>query len=239
MIRTLCFAALLLFYGCSKSTEPEEQKSGPYASLAVGDVRQFINLADSSTILYEIIDKTHRQDGQEIFLGRWSYGTDTSKRISYYCLKDGYLMSTELTPVQDTAKVKVNPFYEQRIAKIFPKDGDEWDNIVGDIYPEKFKASFIGKKITACGEFGNVYCFALDEIIRVYYAENFGIIASEPAGASDVNFLGVSLCYLRVGGIEKGRRLPPKDHSYYFISSSLKKRMPDLTGSYKNLINDK
>lgn len=66
-----------------------------YTPLNVGDVRQLIFRGDSSTTLMSVVGKTNRSDGTEVFIEDWKYGTQ-APTVSYYLVKDGYFLATEL-----------------------------------------------------------------------------------------------------------------------------------------------
>ncbi len=117
---------------CSEPNGPKIQNL-PFVSLTIGDERQFFLSTDSSTILYAVKDKLLRSDGLTVYSYEWHYGIDTIPFISYYAIKDGFFIATELDTVRDsTIYLPNNPFCEQRLAKLYPKDGDIWQSIAGD-----------------------------------------------------------------------------------------------------------
>ena len=91
-----------------------------YMPLNVGDVRQIISVMDSSTLLWTVTGKTLRRDGVSVFCMEWKTGT-SSRNTLYYLIKDGFFLGTELdTTSRSDIDLSVNPFNEQRLAKLYP-----------------------------------------------------------------------------------------------------------------------
>ena len=196
-----------LFISCSDSVGPNFYNL-PFVSLSVGDERQFIFTTDSSTVTYAVKNELFRSDGLKTFVYEWYYGTDTIPRLDYYAIKDGFFISTELDTVKDTLFfLPDNPFGEQRLAKLYPTDGDTWDNIVGDSSSTYFVAKSIGLQKTPAGLFYNCFSFTLDNILSVNYSEGIGHISSILLGDST----GVLSNYIKVNGKIYGNKIPPKD----------------------------
>ncbi|MGK9478020.1 hypothetical protein ACSSV9_14535, partial [Melioribacter sp. OK-6-Me] len=126
-INFIFFPVLLILFGCENSNEPLVI-ANEYMSLNVGDIRQYCmpysNNPEIHTV-WKIAGKTHRSDGTEVFITEWyfySYDSN-SKYVSYYFIRDGFLIYTEL---EKTSTYQGNPYSEQRLAKISPNDGDVW-----------------------------------------------------------------------------------------------------------------
>lgn len=205
----LIFNILLISisFSCSNSVGPEFLKQ-PYVSLTVGDERQFIFTTDSSTIYYKITNELFRSDGLKIFSYEWYYGTDTVPFIQYYSIKDSFFISTEKDTVRDSIYyLPQNPFFEQKLAKLYPNDGERWQSIPGDSLSVYFTAKNIGTQKTPAGIFNNCFSFTLDNFLSVNYAEGVGHIASIVLSDS----IGIISSYLKVNNKVYGEKLPAKD----------------------------
>ena len=199
-----------LFNACSDSVEPEIQNL-PYVSLTIGDERQYFFSTDSSTILYTIKQKLARSDGYPVYTYEWYYGKDTVPSVRYYAIKDGFFISTELDTVRDsTYYLPENPFFEQRLAKLYPKDGDFWQNIVGDSAAKYFVAKDIGTQKTPAGVFKNSFSFTLDNFLSVNYSKGIGHISSFIL----VDSTKLLSCYIKVNGQVFGKKIPSRDPSF-------------------------
>lgn len=209
-ILTLIYSLLLLFAACSDSVEPEII-SLPYMSLTIGDERQFFFTTDSSTILYIVKEKLQRSDGYGVYTYEWYSGKDTIPSIRYYAIKDGFFIATELDTVRDSTNyVPGNPFREQRLAKLYPEDGETWQNIPGDSTALYFVAKNIGTQKTPAGIFHNSFSFTLDNFLSVNYSKGIGHIASILL-ADSTAFLST---YLKVNNKIYGTKIPAKDPIY-------------------------
>ena len=180
-----------------------------YTPLNVGDVRQLVYYADSSTTLFSIIGKTKRSDGIDVFIGQWKYGTQ-DPIVSYYLVKDGYFMATELdTTDRDDIDKNINPFGEQRLAKSYPEDGDSWQHTLGQVDSPFLIAKSIGQLHTFCGNFDGVFGFYLSGLLTTFYAKGIGWIGTSSVFSSTV--LNFSCSYVRVNGKIYGQLWPAKD----------------------------
>jgi hypothetical protein len=123
-----------------------------------------------------------------------------------------------------------NPFGEQRLAKLYPNDGDTWQSIVGDSSSLYFVAKSIGSQKTPAGLFYNCFSFTLDNFLSVNYSEGIGHISSIFLGDST----GVLSNYLKVNGKIYGKKIPPKDPIFpgTISKSNSKKLFNDLLGKY-------
>ena len=178
LLTNLSFIYLaVLFLSCDSSTETESPT--PYMSLNIGDVRQYFVEADSLNFKFTIIGETKRTDGQKVFIGVAGEGNmdDTTSR-SFYFIRDGYFYGTELDTTSESEVRDANPFFEQRLAKLFPNDGDRLIHTDGHIDSSYFVATYEGDKPTPAKEFKNVFGYTLDSLFTVYYAEGYGHIGS-------------------------------------------------------------
>lgn len=216
----ICSLILMtLFIACSDSVEPEIQNL-PYVALTIGDERQFFFTTDSSTILYTTKEKLVRSDGYPVYTYEWYYGKDTIPMVRYYAIKDGFFISTELDTVRDsTYYLPENPFFEQRLAKLYPKDGDFWQNIVGDSSARYFVAKNIGTQKTPAGVFNNSFGFTLDNFLSVNYSKGIGHISSIFLPDST----GILSCYLKVNGKVYGKKIPSRDPFFNYGSLNYNK----------------
>jgi hypothetical protein len=168
---------------------------------------------DSSTTLMSVVGKTNRGDGTEVFIEEWKYGTQ-APTVSYYLVKDGYFLATELdTTSQSWINKNINPFGEQRLAKSYPVDGETWIHTVGSYDSLFWKSELIRKLTTFSGTFDNVFGFTLFEnpgssILTTYYAKGVGYIGTAMAFFPGLDF---SCSYVRVNGREYGHLWPAKD----------------------------
>jgi len=195
--------SIVLFSSCESSTETESPT--PYISLHVGDVRQYFFEVDSSYTKWSIIGETYRTDGQKVFIGVYGEGTmDDTTSNSFYFIRDGYFYGTELDTTSEEDIKKTNPFWEQRLAKLFPEDGDKWLHTDGDVDSIYFVAKYEGEKSTPAKDFKNVYAFTLDTLMKTYYAEGYGHIGSSPINGNNELLLN----YLKINGEEYGEYVP-------------------------------
>lgn len=179
----------------------------PYVSLQTGDERQFVLTTDSSTLLYRITGTTKRSDSTLVFRSEWVYGTDTAVNVSYYFIRDGYFIATDLdTTEQGHSAVPGNPFREQKLAKLYPANGDRWKSINGDTSSIYFTASFTDSTQTFAGRFSNCVCYSAGDILKIYYAKGVGHIASH-FNQGEGKYLA---SYIKTGGKVIGSKFPAK-----------------------------
>lgn len=207
---TLVSLVLLLIPSCSDPAEgiPDDP---PYVSLNIGDERQLVWTSDSSTVLLTITGTIKRSDSTVVYRGEWFYGTDTNLMISHYMIKDGFFIATELdsTGVEGFPPLPGNPYREQRLAKLYPTDGEYWSSISGDSLSLWFIASDAGMRKTFAGTFMRCYSFSLGGFIQVYYAKGVGQIASEMGGTTN-RYLA---SYVKTGNKIYGSKFPAKSIS--------------------------
>ncbi len=201
LLRSLSFVLfLVLLTACNSSTETEEPI--PYMSLHVGDVRQYFSESDSTYETWNIVGETYRTDGQKVFISE-SIADSTNRRFFNF-IRDGYMYSTQLDTISTGWDLPNNPYVEQRLAKLYPEEGDNWIMIEGDEPSRYFMANYVGEKITPAKDFDNVFGYTLDSILTVYYAKGFGHIG---VLVSDNKF-SIYLNYLKIDGKEYGEYVP-------------------------------
>lgn len=201
LLIVLSFILLLpLFISCESTTETESPI--PYVSLSVGDVRQYFTEVDSSYTKWSIIGKTHRTDGQKVFVSE--YITDSTKRQFYNFIRDGYMYSTHLDINSEGWNLQGNPYVEQRLAKLYPMEGDKWVQIDGDMDTVYFAAKYEGERFTPAKNFKNVFGFTLGTFLTVYYAQGYGHIGITSFDGSNPSFVN----YIKVNGNEYGEYVP-------------------------------
>lgn len=174
--------SLFILNSCTSTTEPTSLVEG-YVILKVGLVKQYYNYNDSTYTNDKIYGKAIREDGQEVYIGAHSNSSPYIHQIdySYYFIRDGYYYFTSLINYGD----EKNPFHEQRIGKVYPKEGDSWylDDNAPDSTKIQFIAHYIGQMTTPAGTFPNVYEYQfydpeVKESYHVYYAEGVGSLGS-------------------------------------------------------------
>jgi hypothetical protein len=201
------FLLFSLFLACTELVGPTFLNP-PFVSLTIGDERQFIDKADSSTVLYIVKEKIQRSDGLDVYIFEWYSGTDTNSWKSYYAIKDGFFIATELEIVSDSNYyLPTNPYREQRLAKLYPEDGEIWQSIPGDSTSSYFSAKSIGKQTTPAGTFDNSFSFTLDNLLSVNYSKGIGHISSIVLSDSS----GILSTYIKVNGKIYGTKFPKKD----------------------------
>lgn len=227
----LCAISMLcLFVSCSDSVSTKTNKQ-PLVSLAVGDERQFIYTVDSSTIFFVITGQKQRSDGLNTFVCEEYYGKNTTPFVSYYAIKDGYYISTRLDTTYDPRiHMPNNPYCEQRLAKLFPNDGDTWQNWETDSTYSSFTTKSIGSQKTPAGVFNNCFGFTWSNRLNVNYAEGIGHISSTflEDGTAYVS------TYIKVNGKVYGNKFPAKNFPQIdsLAKSNPKKMFKSLLGIF-------
>ena len=158
-----------------------------------------------------VVGSLNRQDGAEVFAIEWTSGIQKSDTY-YYMIKDGFYMATEL----DSDSHAPNPFWEQRLAKIHPVNGETWKHTLGSPDSIFITASYHTEMQTFCGKFSDVYGFTLietragqtDTILTPFYAENIGYIGT-CLNSDPQTFASTS--YIKVANQEYGTLWPAKN----------------------------
>ena len=127
--------------------------------------------------------------------------------IARYAIKEGFFISTQIDTVRDSINFLVeNPFREQRLAKLFPAEGDTWIKIIGENPPSYLIANYFLHKNTPAADFQNVFGFS-DNSITVFYAKGIGHIASTLVQDS----VQILATFIKVNGKIYGEKIPPRD----------------------------
>jgi hypothetical protein len=221
-----CTAILVLcFCHNSKVTDVPEEFS--YTPLHIGDIRQVVNIADSSTILYSIVGSTFRTDGQEVFIEivKTGIGSSESSFDTFYCfLRDGFRINTQIdTQYISTGVYNVpytsNPFQEQCITLEKPSDGFKWYPIKG-YYSLLRSTRFAGNYQTFAGQFENVFAYdnwwyidpSMEIVVCTYFARNVGQIGTEWVNEKiDPQKVIIKLAYAKIGSDSYGSLFPERD----------------------------
>ena len=232
----LFFIIPLIFLNCDNfmsGTPSNPFYNSTYMSLDVGDVRQIISVQDSATLLWTIFGTTQRKDGVSVFCMEWKSGT-TSIDTQYYLIKDGYFLGTDLdTTTRTDLDIRVNPFNEQRLAKIHPSEGNVFVHTIGESDSMYLYSHREESVKTFCGLFDDVYSFSIFgnlesmQMLRTYYARGVGYIGTAGFYSSDIAF---SVSYIKLRNITMGNLWPEKDFGGGF-NKALKKDI------YKFLLN--
>jgi hypothetical protein len=215
----LFFPLLLLFLNCENflsGTFSNKNFNQSYVPFDVGDVRQIIVVQDSSTILMSVIGKEFRSDGVSVFCMEWKYGTSSIERY-YYLITDEYYLGTELDTTSRTdVDIRINPFAEQRLAKLYPSDGEIFIHTPGSQFGDYWITTKDSSIETFCGVFNDVYRFTLIDnwssspILSTYYAKGVGYIGTASAALTQPEFLA---SYVKVGNNTIGSLWPEKDYT--------------------------
>jgi hypothetical protein len=213
------FFIFILFLSCQNfmSGMPNSRDDDQsYMPLNVGDVRQIIGTADSSTMLMSIVGTTYRIDGTQVYCIEWKWGNLVPDTL-YYFNRDGYSLSTELDTTPDYFfNPSINPFNEQRMARLHPKDGELFFNS-----PDSSDDIFwIARKEeplkTFCGIFEDVFSFNLystyatyaEPYIITYYGKGYGYLGTSVITTSEIDF---QVSYIRAGNKTVGTMWPIKN----------------------------
>ncbi len=211
LIQFLGFVLLFSLFSCSsKNTSTGPEESNNYMSLSVGDIREYYDPIIGDYEVWKITGKTKRSDGTDVYIGEWSSNLDSMSsdstslsRTSYLAIIGNYFVSTNLEKDPNS----INPYGEQRLAEISPKEGDTWVHTLGVPDSEKvyFTAKYVGNFETLAGELKDVYGYTLSNFLTVYYAKDFGHVGSSSPGDSSYNF---TINYSKINGKEIGKFVP-------------------------------
>ena len=203
--------------GCKKApTEVSTSDNNNYMSLHVGDVRQLYtpySSMDTIYMLWKVTGKTFRSDDLEVYKSEW-YTYNLNPQNSYYqynFIRDGYYYGTQL---DSTSTYPGNPYFEQKLAEINPKEGDTLLQIVGLYDPDSTQkyiyAKYLGSFKTPAGIFNNVFCFVnyessanhYREVSETFYTKQFGYLGITTVKDSLKNLLVVN--YMDINGNKIG-----------------------------------
>jgi len=218
-----CSIILFLFF-CQNPKVNNTTPQFTYTPLHTGDIRQLINIADSSTILITIAGSKVRTDGQEMFIEIQKYGIGSSEYsfdTSYCFLRDGFIIYTTIDTGKDStgAYNNSNPFGEQRSALEKPIEGFKWYPIQ-DGYSHFRSTRYAGIYQTLAGQFDSVFAYdnwwyvdtTMEIILCTYYARNVGWIGSEWVNEKiDPQKTIIKLAYAKIGSDTYGNLFPDRD----------------------------
>lgn len=233
-INFIFFSVLFILFGCESSNEPFDI-ANEYMSLNIGDFRQYcMPYSNNPEIhaVWKIIGKAYRSDGTEVFITEWYfYSYDSNnKYVSYYFIRDGFLIYTEL---EKTSTYQGNPYSEQRLAKIFPNDGDVWLQTLGYLNPDSSMDYLTAKHLndfsTPASKFKDVFSLVSSrgtsgtEVSEIYYAKYYGHIGYSVIGDSSSLLL---VNYMRINGREVGKYVEMENSKSTFKNDNNKIQHP-------------
>jgi hypothetical protein len=207
-----------------------------YMPLNVGDIRQMVWVEDSATVLWTITGTTLRKDGTPVYCMEWKTGTSFIETY-YYLNKGGYFLATELDTTRFTSiDKKLNPYGEQRLAKLSPKDGEKFLHTVGDSDNTFWTTHKEGSVETFCGLFEDVYSFTLifgseqSLVLSTYYAKGYGYLGTSGFFSDSLDYM---VTYIKIGGVTRGTLWPEKDFGRVSKVMSKKKIYYYLINGYR------
>jgi hypothetical protein len=204
------FLFVYLFVGCDKNIVGPENLA-PYMSLNVGDIRQYYVAPDNFYIQWEVISKTLRADSIETFTINESYILPNGifNATTYYFIKDGYFIKTNI----DTTLTSTNTFNEERLAKIYPSNGE---NFLINIGASDTNKLFMNVKMIDSLETNVITFKEIAEYEQIknnnptgfksYYAKRYGHIGSIIHTRTDE--VKILLNYLKTNQYELGSYVP-------------------------------
>lgn len=224
----LIFLSCQSFMGGMTGDQNDEQS---YMPLNVGDMRQIIMVEDSSTLLMSIVGTDYRSDGRLVYAMEWKWGYFEPDTL-YYLNRNGYFMGTELDTTDGYhINSAVNPFGEQRLASLYPENGDIFihtpgssDNVFWIARKEKPLQTF-------CGVFSEVFSFHLldtlssSAIMKTFYGKGYGYLGTSAFSSPEPDFLA---SYIRVGNKTVGAMWPTKNPGGWLKSTEKRKALSAL-----------
>jgi len=207
----------LLLISCNKQDNPVINQNIllPYMVLTVGDVRQLQSEFDGFFYTLEIVEKTFRSDGLEVYkqLETVSFQNEIIQNESYVFITDGYFMLTSLDTVD--LEWENNPYHEMKLINIYPTDGEIF--LVNEGAPDSLKDAFYvqlkDSLLTKCGTFKNVAVNTMMSVAPdyervVFYLEKLGYAGTQMViNGKPVN---IRLHYLKIDEQEYGIFYPYK-----------------------------
>ena len=213
------FLFVSLFVGCDKNiVEPENLV--PYMSLNIGDIRQYYVAPDNFYIQWEVIGKTFRADSVITFIVNESYILPNGifNATTHYFIRDGYFIKTNI----DSPLTTANTFNEERLAKIYPTNGE---NFLINIGAPDTNKLFMNVKIIDSLETNAITFKEIAEYEQIknnnptgfksFYAKRYGHIGSIiNTGNYEVKIL---LNYLKTNQYELGSYVPFNNNKIFHI----------------------
>ncbi len=154
----------------------------PYVVLNVGDIKQYKSDVSDLLVHHEIMGTVFRSDGQKVYA---ILEILFFNKIGYYdtlyaFIKDDFFTLTQLDTVDSN---NINPFSEERVAKVHPKDNDRFlfSNTETDSLKKYFTVKMIDSLVTPAKTFYNVAVYKKTGVnyvnhSSVYYAPQIGHI---------------------------------------------------------------
>ncbi len=230
---------LIILFSCDKfmtGMAENQYMSDIYMPLNVGDIRQMVWVEDSSTVLWTITGKALRKDGIPVYCMEWKTGTSFTETY-YYLNKDGYFLATELDTTRITSiDPKINPFGEQRLAKLRPTDGEQFLHTPGDSDITYWITQREEPVQTLCGLFEDVYSFTLvvsleqSWLLQTYYARGYGYLGTSGFFSDSLDYM---VTFIKVGDVTKGSLWPEKDFGEFSNHMTKKKMYDYLLNGYR------
>jgi hypothetical protein len=161
-------------------------------SLHIGDLRQYSDENRTTFIQWEVTDTTNRIDGQNVYkvLETIFIDHDIYKSFHYYFIKDSFFIETELDTISIGTSFRIKQlnkkkYNEQRLAKIYPKDGDYFAKRIDVSDSEKsfFKIHLLESMEFPCGRIKNIARYeSIDTDTTsnqfIFYSPIFGHVGS-------------------------------------------------------------
>jgi hypothetical protein len=211
---------------CKRNPTIPSMENVNYVPMHVGDIRQLVDPADSSTYLLQFIGTRKRSDGQEMFVETWKRGISDID-TSYWFVREGYWIYSELdSSFNSSQNLSKNPYSEQRLSLESPKEDLRWIIIPGDTTSMYMMTINLGKTRTLCDTFYQTYgmglIYSLADTIPwmiVKYAPNIGWIGTWVYDFyKQQGYDAALLSYAKVGGNVIGRLWPDKNSDNLSLS---------------------
>ena len=239
MKNTIIFVlgCISILVSCTEMTEPKlepKQQQKPYMTLQIGDIRQYYSTGNGMFMSVEITDTIRRTDNQKMYVTKNNFYTlfGYYTVITYSFIRDGYFWESQLDTLESLNAFTNNPYIENKIMSIYPKDGESFYLMEGapDSINQYRKLKYIGSFITPLKVFEDVIeCEIItsdtSDQIHNYYSPEFGIIGlviKKQNAATTIYPV-----YLKVGDREFGNyiyfpeknliKLPPNDIKKHFF----------------------
>ncbi len=214
---------LLLFISLSCCSKKHDKVTPFYAiPLQIGNELQVAFFIDQNVYaIHSIIDTVFRTDGEKVYQGLFKY-YDGYSEFDYLYYKDGYLIGTLLDTLYDSESpsgiaIPDNPFFECKLAKIDPMDGDRWDHLSG-LKADDYGATYmLAKRMDHFDTFfcrmNDVFRYDLYDMLQdpyimsVYYANQMGYIGTSAFDSYYNDTLTMAITYTRINGKEYGKKL--------------------------------
>ena len=212
----LFFLFLLAMWSCDFSTSPDNvTQDAPFMSLHVGDIREYYDSLDNSYFKWEILNTTNRTDGLEVFTIEESFETiyGIFTNISYYFIRNGNLFRSNLDTANNPALKNINPFYEQKLAKLYPMEGDHF--LITEGVPDSNRlymhVHFLDSISTPIRTFFDIAEYTqIDSNStseqKVFYTKEYGHLGTKIKNNSREGY--ILLNYLKLDGKEIGTFVP-------------------------------